>query len=88
MRLRANEVCPIHQSLSCCGRELLPKPRLVRLGSRELKIPATRVDIVNFGRGRDPKVAEPEGSRTRWQMHDLPRRVHRPQRHCSRSQKS
>ena len=31
MRLRANEVCPIHRSLSCCGRERMAKPRLVRL---------------------------------------------------------
>jgi serine/threonine protein kinase len=29
MRLRLNEFCPIHKSLSCCGRETLPKPGLV-----------------------------------------------------------
>ena len=31
MRLRRNEFCPIHKSLSCCGREYMPKPRLIRL---------------------------------------------------------
>ncbi len=31
MKLRANEVCPIHKSLSCCGRERIAKPRLIRL---------------------------------------------------------
>ena len=31
MRLRRNEFCPIHKSLSCCGRELMLKPRLIRL---------------------------------------------------------
>jgi hypothetical protein len=31
MRLRTNELCPIHKSHSCCGRELLPKPKLIRL---------------------------------------------------------
>ncbi len=32
MRLRANEVCPIHRSVSCCGRDRIAKPRLIRLG--------------------------------------------------------
>lgn len=32
MRLRRNEYCPIHRSLFCCGRELIPnKPRVIRL---------------------------------------------------------
>jgi len=31
MRLRRNEFCPIHKSISCCGREHVPKPRLIRL---------------------------------------------------------
>jgi len=31
MRLRRNEFCPIHKSLSCCGREPMPKPKLIRL---------------------------------------------------------
>src|SRR5215472_6655177 len=44
MRLRINELCPIHRSLSCCGRELLPKPKLVRLGVQ-------RVDDAHHPRG-------------------------------------
>jgi hypothetical protein len=39
MRLRTNEFCPIHRSLSCCGRELLPKPKLVRLGMQRIDDP-------------------------------------------------
>ena len=39
MRLRANEVCPIHRSLSCCGRERIAKPRLVRLGVQRVEDP-------------------------------------------------
>ncbi len=37
MRLRLNELCPIHRSLSCCGRELLAKPKLVRLGVQRIE---------------------------------------------------
>jgi len=39
MRLRTNEMCPIHRSFSCCGRELLPKPKLVRLGVQRVEDP-------------------------------------------------
>jgi len=39
MKLRSNEFCPIHKSLSCCGRETLPKPRLVRLGVQRVEDP-------------------------------------------------
>jgi hypothetical protein len=37
MRLRANEVCPIHRSVSCCGRGRIAKPRLIRLGLRRVE---------------------------------------------------
>jgi hypothetical protein len=39
MRLRANEVCPIHKSVSCCGREPMPKPKLIRLGVQRVEDP-------------------------------------------------
>jgi hypothetical protein len=39
MSLRLNEFCPIHRSLSCCGRETLPKPRLVSLGVQRVEDP-------------------------------------------------
>lgn len=40
MRLRANEFCPIHRSISCCGRELTPrKPRLIWLGVQRIEDP-------------------------------------------------
>ena len=39
MRLRANELCPIHRSVSCCGREQLPRPRMIRLGVQRVDDP-------------------------------------------------
>ena len=40
MRLRRNQYCPVHKSLSCCGRELIPnKPRLIRLGVQRVEDP-------------------------------------------------
>ena len=60
MRLRPNEFCPIHISTSCCGRELMPSPRLIRLGVqriedshhqrgyRELRSPAEMRKLVNL----------------------------------------
>jgi hypothetical protein len=39
MRLHTNELCPIHKSVSCCGREFLPKPKLVRLGVQRIADP-------------------------------------------------
>ena len=39
MRLRPNEFCPIHKSLSCCGRESVPTPRLLRVGVRRVDDP-------------------------------------------------
>jgi hypothetical protein len=40
MRLPRNEYCPVHKSLSCCGRELQAnKPRLIRLGVQRIDDP-------------------------------------------------
>ena len=39
MKLRTNELCPIHKSVSCCGRESLPRPKLVRLGVQRVEDP-------------------------------------------------
>src|SRR5271156_4905169 len=39
MRPRPHELCPIHKSLSCCGRDLLPKPKLIRLGIQRVEDP-------------------------------------------------
>ena|SRR5207245_11005678 len=39
MRLRPNEFCPIHRSTSCCGRELMPRPRAIRLGVQRIEDP-------------------------------------------------
>ena len=39
MRLRATEVCPIHKSVSCCGRGNITKPRLIRLGVQRIEDP-------------------------------------------------
>jgi HNH endonuclease len=37
MRLRANELCPIHRSTSCCGREAIPKVRVMRPGVQRVE---------------------------------------------------
>ena len=54
-----HRLCPIHRSLSCCGREPLPKPKLIRLGVqriedlhhprgyRELRSPAEMRKLMN-----------------------------------------
>jgi hypothetical protein len=40
MRLRQNQVCPIHLSRSCCGREIAPKPSTAKqLGVRRIEDP-------------------------------------------------
>jgi hypothetical protein len=39
MRLRANEICPIHRSVSCCRREIGTKPRLIRPGVQRVEDP-------------------------------------------------
>jgi len=40
MRLRRNQICPIHRSFSCCGRESVPKVTPVRqLGVRRIEDP-------------------------------------------------
>jgi hypothetical protein len=49
MRLHGNELCPIHKSHSCCGREFLPKPKLISSEFRGSKIRITREDIGNCG---------------------------------------
>ena len=40
MRLRRNQLCPIHRSVSCCGREAISKSRRIRqLGVRRIDDP-------------------------------------------------
>jgi hypothetical protein len=39
MRLRPNEFCPIHRSTSCCGREVMPRSRLIRPGVQRIQDP-------------------------------------------------
>lgn len=40
MRLRRNQRCPIHKSMSCCGREDVPsRPRQVQLGVQRVEDP-------------------------------------------------
>jgi hypothetical protein len=37
MRLRTNDICPVHHSRSCCGRELNAKPRLIHFGVQRIE---------------------------------------------------
>ena len=39
MKLRRNEFCPIHRSLSCCGREQAHRERRLRLGVQRIEDP-------------------------------------------------
>jgi hypothetical protein len=39
VKLRANELCPVHRSTFCCGREALPKPKLIRMGVQRIDDP-------------------------------------------------
>ena len=40
MRLRRNQLCPLHRSLSCCGREVIPKEKRQRqMGVRRVEDP-------------------------------------------------
>lgn len=39
MKLRCNELCPIHRSISCCGRDMLARPKLIRLGIQHIDDP-------------------------------------------------
>jgi hypothetical protein len=43
MRLRRNEYCPIHRSLSCCGRDPILKERkatiVIRMGVQRVEDP-------------------------------------------------
>jgi len=39
MRLRRNEYCPIHKSISCCGREQTPFARRLQPGVRRIEDP-------------------------------------------------
>ena len=67
MKLRRNEFCPIHRSLSCCGRQQPQKERRLRLGIqriedphhprgyRELRSPAEMRKLLNR------KIAEQNG---------------------------
>lgn len=45
MPLRRKELCPIHRSLYCCGREALPKSRKTR------KLAIERIDDPHHPRG-------------------------------------
>jgi hypothetical protein len=84
MKLRHNEYCPIHRSLSCCGRELThrarssPCVRRVEDPHHPRWIPGTSIAR---GNAQTPKA---EGQGTERNMRNLSSRVHRLQRHHAR----
>jgi hypothetical protein len=45
VRLRHNQLCPIHRSVSCCGREAIPKE------SRQRQLGIRRIDDPRHPRG-------------------------------------
>jgi hypothetical protein len=61
MRLRSNELCPIHRSFYCCGRELVPKPKLIRLGIQKIDDPYHPRRIPGAAiTGRDVPTSQPQ----------------------------
>ena len=39
MKIRRNQLCPIHGSRSCCGRELIRKEKVLQVGVRRIEDP-------------------------------------------------
>jgi hypothetical protein len=37
MKIRRNQLCPIHRSRTCCGRELVRKEKVVQVGVRRIE---------------------------------------------------
>ena len=71
MKLRRNQFCPIHNSLSCCGRELTPKSRTIRLGVQRSKIRTTQgIPGAPFASG-DAQTAEPKDYGAEPDLRDL-----------------
>jgi hypothetical protein len=61
MKLRRNELCPIHRSLFCCGREQARKERRFKLGVQRIEDPhhprgLSRTPVAS----RDAEAVEPE----------------------------
>src|SRR5262249_41595584 len=39
MKIRGNQLCPIHRSRTCCGREPIRKEKIVQVGVRRIEDP-------------------------------------------------
>ena len=39
MKLRRNQLCPIHRSRTCCGREPILKEKILQVGVRRIEDP-------------------------------------------------
>jgi len=83
MKLRRNQLCPIHRSLFCCGREQIQRQRTLQPGIR-------RVEDPHHQRGyrelRSPAEMRKVLNRKIRHLRHLPRRVHGLQRHRARPQ--
>jgi hypothetical protein len=47
MKLRRNQLCPIHRSLFCCGREYMQRQRTLHLAFVAWKTRIIREDTAN-----------------------------------------
>ena len=83
MRLRRNEYCPIHKSISCCGREQTSYARRLQPGIRRIEDPhhprgyrelRSRAEMRKL---LNRKIVEQDRK-----VRHLPRRIHRLQRYC------
>ena len=79
MRLRRNQVCPIHLSRSCCGREVVPKiPTTKQLGVRRIEDPHHPRGYRELrSKWGDAETAQPQNRVAEPEVRSLRCRVHR-----------
>ena len=87
MRLRRNQVCPVHRSLSCCGREAIQKERRPRrLGVRRIDDPQHPCGYREMRlQRRNAEAAQSQDCDPGRHLRNLQREVHRLQRRRPRS---
>lgn len=79
MRLRRTQICPIHHSRFCCGREgILKKGRTYQMGVRRVDDPASspRIPRAALERG-DAEAAGSQDYGSKRHLRYLQREVHR-----------
>ena len=73
MRLRHNQLCPIHRSQFCCGRESIPREKRPRqMGVRRIEDPHHPRGYRELrSKRRNVETPRPEDCRPAWQVRPL-----------------